>query len=110
MKRRKREYVLYSMDRYALNLTNRADRADRLHRWVFTVYAYSIGQAYYVADKHMWAAGPGEVGIRRIALDRLSWDEEITTESAARAAGWIQDRPTCEPRAQPSPGPPRRRG
>jgi len=89
---RKREYVLYSMDRYALRLTGRADLADRLlHRWVFTVYAYSIRQAYYLANEHAWAGGPGEVGIRRIELDR-GYRRDLSAEEA-RLQGLIQQAP-----------------
>ena len=94
--RRRREYILYSEDRYALHLTNRADLADRLlHRWVFTVYAVSIRQAYYIGDEHIWAHGPGEVGIRRIELKRAHWGDIGVHE--ARAQGLILEAPYLAP-------------
>ena len=93
-KSRKREFVVYSMDRFALNITNRAHLAPRdLYPWVFTICAHSARQAHYLANEHTWATGPGQLGIRRIALDRWFWDEEINTLAEARAAGLVQDAP-----------------
>jgi len=88
-KRGKREYELFSRDRYALDLTNRyVEHLHGLHHWVFTVYAYSIRQAFFLAHEHAWAEGPGQVGIRRIELGR--WHRDMS-DAEARELGLIRE-------------------
>ena len=92
-RKRRREYVLYSRDRFALDLTNRyAEHLYGLHRWAFTISACSIRQAYRLAHDYVWASGPAQVGIRRIELAHR-FREEGRSEHEAREAGAIREAP-----------------
>src|SRR5437899_870830 len=99
----KREYLLYSMDRFALHLTNRfAVARGYVPRWELTVYAGSIKQAYYLAHRHLWAAGPGQVGLLRIELDPGMRGD--LSEADARAQGLIQLAPYFGRASSPAAG------
>lgn len=74
--RRKRVYTLYSLHRRPTDLSNRyRDHLYGSHRWRVEVYARSIRQAYYLAGNEIFAAGPREVGVRRIEPHHRLRDE-----------------------------------
>jgi hypothetical protein len=74
---RARVYVVFSLSSRAQLLTNcYADHVYGFHLWTFTVRARSIHQAYFLAYSHVFAAGPRDVGIRRIELARRFRDPD----------------------------------
>lgn len=68
MAKRKRIYTLFAPYRGG-PLTNNSERGEDSPYWVYSVYAVSIKQAYYLAGNEVFADDERSVGIRKVETD-----------------------------------------
>lgn len=81
---RKREYTIYAGHRGGDFTTRSEAYSLHTHCWIYTVYAQSIRQAYFLAAREMFAEGPGDVGIRTLEAD---WWHRGRSPDEAEACG-----------------------
>jgi predicted lysophospholipase L1 biosynthesis ABC-type transport system permease subunit len=99
-KKRKREYTIYATHRGGDFTTRSVAYSAGTHRWIYTVYATSIRQAYALAAKEALAADARMVGVRTFEQDW--WHGGAANAAAAEAAGLRFVAPYLKQTAPPS--------